>query len=307
MESSHAGQVVIVDGNGDVVASLGDPSRVIYPRSAVKPFQAVGLLRLGVPLRGSDLALASASHSGEPFHIDGVRRILDAAGLTQNDLQCPADLPYDDSTREAYLRAGGERTRILMNCSGKHAAMLWACRINGFDTSTYLQPDHELQACMKTTIAQLSAESPQPVSIDGCGAPLWGLPLVGLARGMVRLAADAHGGHVAEALRTYPEFSGGSARDVTHVMRAVPGLVAKDGAEGVQAMLYDDGHRRFGIALKVADGSQRARPIVAAATLARLGVRTPLIDEHLRQAVLGGGRPVGWAGPSAELAEFAGV
>jgi L-asparaginase II len=299
--------VVIVDQDGEIVASLGEPSRVIYPRSAVKPFQAVGLLRLGVPLHGSELALASASHSGEPFHIDGVRRILDAAGLGPEDLQCPADLPYDDTAREAYLRSGGERARIVMNCSGKHAAMLWACRINGFDTATYLEPDHEMQKTLKETIAHLSGENPDPVSTDGCGAPLWGLPLVGLARGMVALAADGHGARVAEALRAYPEFSGGSTRDVTHLMRAVPGLVAKDGAEAVQAMVYDDGQQRFGIALKVADGSQRARPIVAAAALARLGVRTPVIDEHLRGAVLGGGRPVGWASPSAALAEFASV
>ena len=305
VESSHRGHVVVVDEGGEVVAALGDPHEVIYPRSAVKPFQAVGLLRLGVPLQRSGLALASASHSGEPFHLAGVRALLAQAGLAEDALQCPADLPYDDATREQYLAAGGVRNRIVMNCSGKHAGMVWACELNGWDISTYLDPQHPLQVSLKDTIAQLTGVTPGPVSADGCGAPLWGLPLVALARGMTRLARDSDGVRVLGALRDYPEFTGGSGRDVTHLMRAVPGLVAKDGAEGVQAMTLEHGGGRYGIALKICDGSQRARPVVAAASLARLGVRAALIEDHLRSPVLGGGRPVGFIASSPTLREFA--
>ncbi len=305
VESSHRGHVVIVDEGGEVVAALGDPHEVIYPRSAVKPLQAVGLLRLGVPLQRSGLALASASHSGEPFHLAGVRALLAQAGLAEDVLQCPPDLPYDDETRQQYVAAGGVRNRVVMNCSGKHAAMVWACHLNGWDTTTYLDPRHPLQLSLKDTISQLTGVTPGPASTDGCGAPLWGLPLVALARGMTRLARDPDGARVAAAVRDYPEFTGGTGRDVTHLMRAVPGLMAKDGAEAVQAMGLEHGAGRYGIALKICDGSQRARPVVAAASLARLGVRAALIEEHLRAPVLGGGRPVGFVGCSPALREFA--
>ncbi len=301
VESQHRGHVVVVDQSGAVVAHLGDPDHVVYPRSAVKPLQAAGMLQLGLDADGSSLALAAASHSGEPFHIEGVRELLRRAGLTQSALQCPADLPYGAAAREAFLAAGSQPTPVVMNCSGKHAAMLWTCVTNGWNPEEYLLPDHPLQRYLRDTIASLAGAPAEPLSTDGCGAPLYGLPLVGLARALQAMPSTPAGARVGAAMRAYPEFVGGTDRDITHLMRGVPGLVAKDGAEAVQAMVVDVGGRRFGIGVKIEDGAQRARSVVAAATLEALGIVTPVTVEHRRQPVLGGGRPVGWIRPSAVL------
>jgi len=305
VESQHRGHVVIVAGDGDVVAGLGDPSVVIYPRSAVKPLQATGMIRAGLDLHGSDLALASSSHSGERFHVEGVRTLLDRTGLTVDALQCPPDLPYGDEVRREFVASGAMPQRVVMNCSGKHAAMLTTCVVNGWPLDTYLEPDHPLQIHLRETLGELAEAYPTPATTDGCGAPLWGLPLVALARAMVNMVSDPAGARVAEAMRQHPEYVGGTTRDVTHLMRGVPGLVAKDGAEAVQAMTVSVAGRRFGIAVKVEDGGQRARPIVAAAALARLDLDAAVITEHLTWPVLGGGRPVGRVQSSAELAQFA--
>jgi len=188
-----------------------------------------------------------------------------------------------------------------MNCSGKHAAMLWTCVINGWEPQDYLQPDHPLQRYLRDTITTLAKAPAAPTSTDGCGAPLYGLPLVGLARALQVMPSTPAGARVGAAMRAYPEFVGGTDRDVTHLMRGVPGLVAKDGAEAVQAMVVDVDGRRFGISLKIEDGAQRARSVVAAAVLEALGMVTAVTVEHRRQTVLGGGRPVGWIRPSAAL------
>ncbi len=301
VESQHRGHVVVVDQSGAVVAHLGDPDRVVYPRSAVKPLQATGMVQLGLDTDGSSLALAAASHSGEPFHIEGVRELLRRAGLTESALQCPADLPYGAAARDAFLAAGSHPAPVVMNCSGKHAAMLWTCVINGWEPQDYLQPDHPLQRYLRDTITTLAKAPAAPTSTDGCGAPLYGLPLVGLARALQVMPSTPAGARVGAAMRAYPEFVGGTDRDVTHLMRGVPGLVAKDGAEAVQAMVVDVDGRRFGISLKIEDGAQRARSVVAAAVLEALGMVTAVTVEHRRQTVLGGGRPVGWIRPSAAL------
>ncbi len=305
VESRHRGHLVVVDDAGTIGWSLGDPHQVIYPRSAVKPLQAAGMLDAGLDIDGPDLALAAASHSGEPFHIAGVRRMLLRAGLSEQELQCPPDRPYGELAREAFILAGESPSRIVMNCSGKHAAMLSTCVVNGWSTRDYLEPSHPLQQHLHHTIGVLAGCEPGPPSTDGCGAPLWGLPLVALARAMVRLPSTTSGARVAAAMSANPEYCGGTDRDVTQLMRVVPGLVAKDGAESVQAMVMEVDGRRFGVALKIEDGGQRARPVVAAATLAGLGVDAGLLADQQRQPVLGGGRPVGWLRPSSSLAEAA--
>jgi L-asparaginase II len=219
----------------------------------------------------------------------------------QSALQCPADLPYGAAARDAFLAAGSQPAPVVMNCSGKHAAMLWTCVMNGWAPEEYLRPEHPLQRYLRDTITSLAGAPAEPASTDGCGAPLYGLPLVGLARAVQVLPSTPAGGRVCAAMRAYPEFVGGTDRDVTHLMRGVPGLVAKDGAEAVQAMVIDVDGRRFGIGLKIEDGAQRARSVVAAVVLGALGVVTPVTLEHRRQPVLGGGRPVGWIRPSAAL------
>ena len=155
-----------------MVWSVGDVESPILPRSCNKPIQALGMVRAGLDLPPDLLALACASHSGEPFHIEGVRRILASAGLSEADLQTPPDYPLDDAAREQVIREGGSKAPVLMNCSGKHAAMLATCAANGWPTETYLDPEHPVQQAIAATFAELTGEPVAVTAVDGCGAPL---------------------------------------------------------------------------------------------------------------------------------------
>jgi len=284
---------VAIGADGATLLAVGRPTDPVFPRSASKPMQAAGMLALGLPLHGELLALAAASHSGESFHLDGVRRILADAGLTVDHLQTPPDLPYDPAAAQAWLRGGGGPEPLLMNCSGKHAAMLATCVVNGWDPAHYLDPSHPLQVALLATLEDLAAERVSATAVDGCGAPLWSLSLVGLARAFQASVLAAPGEparRVADAMRAHPEWVGGTGRDVTDLMRGVPGLLAKDGAEGVYAVALPDGRA---VALKIEDGADRARPVVMAAALGAVGVRADVVDRTAERPVLGGGRPVG--------------
>ena len=298
VEGHHYGSVVALDADGSVAWSMGDVEHAILPRSCNKPLQAVAMLRAGLDLDGELLALASASHSGEAFHLEGARRILSAAGLDESALQTPPDYPLDEQAREEYVRAGGEKSALAMNCSGKHAAMLATCVVNGWDTATYLDPEHPLQVAIATTFAELTGEKVEAVAVDGCGAPLLSTSLTGLARAF-RTVATATAGperRVADAIRTHPEYTSGSRRDEARLLRAVPGSIGKAGAESCYAVALADGRA---VALKTDDGAARVRPVLMAAALERLGVTDEsFVDaEAVRRTgvvqLLGGGRPVG--------------
>jgi L-asparaginase II len=293
VEGHHRGSVIALDAGGDPVLAVGEPDRPVFPRSSNKPMQAVGMLEAGLDLDGELLALACASHSGEAFHLDGVRRILAAAGLTEGALQTPPEYPVDEAEKLSYAAAGGGPTPLAMNCSGKHAAMLATCVANGWPTSTYPDPDHPLQRGLRATVERLAGEPVAAVGVDGCGAPLFALTLTGLARAFAAIATAPAGTpehRVATAIRAHPEWLGGTRRDVTRLIAGVPGLIAKDGAEGVYAAALPDGRVA---ALKVDDGGQRARPPVMVAALRALGVGAPVLDELAEAALLGGGEPVG--------------
>ncbi|HEX6517227.1 MAG TPA: asparaginase [Nocardioidaceae bacterium] len=298
VEGHHHGSVVALAPDGSVDWAVGDVESQILPRSCNKPVQALGMLRSGLDLSGELLALACASHSGEPFHIDGVRRILAGAGLDESALQTPPDYPLDDAAREALIRDGGQRTSIAMNCSGKHAAMLATCVTNGWDTGSYRDPDHPLQKAIIDTFEDLTGEPVETVAVDGCGAPLLATSLVGLARAFRRLATAEEGPEaaVATAIREHPEYVSGTRRDEARLVRAVPGAIGKAGAESCYAVALRDG-RAF--ALKVDDGAARARPVVMAAALERSGVTgldgvdAEAVRETGTAVLLGGGRPVG--------------
>jgi len=293
VESVHHGSVVALDANGSTLLAVGDVTGAMFPRSSSKPIQALAMLRAGLELDGELLALAAASHSGEPFHLEGVQRILAGAGLTEQDLQNTPDLPYDDSERRAWIASGREATALAQNCSGKHAAMLAACVAAGWDLATYREPQHPLQQLMERTLADLSGERVAATGIDGCGAPVMAVSLTGLARAFSRLAS-AHPGsdeaRVADAIRAFPQWLGGTGRDVTSLISGVPGLIAKDGAESVYAVGLADGRA---VALKIADGGHRARPVVMAAALRRLGLHADVLDELAHARVLGHGIEVG--------------
>ncbi len=191
VEGRHYGSWVALNADGTVGESAGDVEGPMLPRSCNKPLQAQGMLEAGLELDGELLALACASHSGEPFHIEGVRRILASAGLSEDALQTPPGWPLDDDCRESLLRAGESQSPILMNCSGKHAAMLATCVANDWPIDSYLEPDHPLQQAITTTFSRLTGEPVGAVAVDGCGAPLLATSLTGLARAFSKLATGS--------------------------------------------------------------------------------------------------------------------
>jgi L-asparaginase II len=273
VEGHHYGSAVALDADGTVTYERGDVESPILPRSCNKPLQAVGMLRAGLELDGELLALACASHSGEDFHLDGVRRILASAGLDESALQTPPGWPLDDDARDRLIRDGGTKTPLHMNCSGKHAAMLATCVARGWPTATYRDPAHPLQQAIAETFAELTGEPVTHVAVDGCGAPLLSTSLHGLARAFSAVATSDRPAErrVAESIRSHPEHVSGSARDELALLRAIPGAIAKAGAESCYAVALADG-RAF--AVKTDDGAPRARPVVMAALLRRVGADT---------------------------------
>jgi L-asparaginase II len=298
VEGHHYGSIVALAADGSVDWSVGQVGVPVLPRSSNKPVQALAMLELGLDLAPELVALACASHSGEPFHLEGVRRILASADLDESALQTPPDYPLDDAAREAVVRGGGARSPILMNCSGKHAAMLATCVLQGWDTATYLEPDHPLQQAIATTFARLTGEPVTTVAVDGCGAPLLSTSLTGLARAFAALATATDGPErrVADAIRQHPEHVSGTTRDELRLHRAVPGLIGKAGAESCYAIALPDGRAW---ALKTDDGAARVRPVLMAEALRRSGVLAEegvdaaAVEETGRHELLGGGKPVG--------------
>ncbi|MFI9726979.1 asparaginase [Streptomyces sp. NPDC052092] len=301
VEGVHYGSVVVLDGDGRVRFRLGDPEAAFYPRSALKPLQAVAMVREGLPLDGELLSLAAASHSGEERHLAGARRILARAGLAEDRLLNVPDLPFDPVVRDTWVRAGRAPSRLAQNCSGKHAAMLYTATLNGWSLDDYLDPAHPLQRAIAETVEDLTGRRVAAVTVDGCGAPLFAVSLEGLARAAARITTAAPGipeARVADAMRAHAEMASGSGRDVAALMRSVPGLLAKDGFEGVQMAALPDGRA---VAVKIADGAGRARIPVAAAALAQAGVDPALLADFTGETVLGGGRPVGGIRPVRAL------
>jgi L-asparaginase II len=290
-ESRHRGAVAALAADGTQVIGMGGTAVPVFPRSANKPLQAVGMLRCRLDLHGELLALAAASHSGEDFHVDGVRKILSGAGLGEDSLRCPPAFPLDLDAARRLIASGGEASRIRMNCSGKHAAMLATCVQNGWPTESYLAQGHPLQQEILRTVEELAGERVTATGVDGCGAPLFALTLAGLARAfraMVLAAPDTPERRVAEAMLAYPAWISGTHRDERLLMDAVPGLLIKGGAEGVAGFAFTDG--RAG-AVKIEDGMGRGRIPVVVAALRLLGAVVP--DEFATVPVTGGDVVVG--------------
>jgi L-asparaginase II len=301
VEGIHYGSVAVLGPDGEVDFQLGDIEAAFYPRSALKPVQAVAMVRAGLPLDGGLLSLAAASHSGQEQHLAGARRILELGGCGEGDLRNVPDMPLDAAERDAWVRAGRPASRLAQNCSGKHAAMLCTARLNGWSLDDYLDPAHPLQQAIAETVEDLTGQRVAKVTVDGCGAPLFSVSLHGLARATARIVTAAPGtpeARVADAMRGHAEMASGSGRDVAELMRAVPGLLAKDGYEGVEAAALPDGRA---IAVKIADGATRARIPVAAAALGRAGVDPALLTAFAGEPLLGGGKAVGSIRPVRAL------
>lgn len=284
-ESLHHGAGVAVGADGTILAAVGDPTLVVYPRSSLKPMQADAMVALGLELPDELLAVACASHDGAPMHLAAVAAILSAFGLSEADLQNTPSRPLCDPC------SAEPPSSLRQNCSGKHAAMLATCVVRGWPTTSYLDADHPLQVAITAHLHDLGC-AVHHLGVDGCGAPTHALALDDLARVFGTLASgDAA---VARAMRAHPAMVGGVERDVSLWMGAVPGLMAKEGAAGVMAAGPGDGS---GVAFKIADGSDPARRAVTPEALRHLGVDVDGAGADTRDRVvvpmLGHGEPVG--------------
>ena len=295
IESRHLGAAVVLGADGSALRSLGDSSALIYPRSSLKLLQAIAVLRSGLDLDGEQLVLAAASHGGTPDHVRVVAQILADAGLDESALQCPADWPLDRPARHSVVAAGGGTSRIMMNCSGKHASFLAASARRGWPTDNYLDPTHPLQRVILETVQGLTGEPVEHSGVDGCGAPLHAVTLTGLARSVAHIArpADDHTSRLSRAILAHPWALDGHGRANTVAVQEL-GVIAKGGAEGVMVMGTADG---VAVAVKILDGSMRATTLVAVELLASVGAvdrnAASTVVELTTERVLGAGEPVG--------------
>ena len=286
VESKHFGHLIALDKDGKRVLTKGDPNAFIYPRSAIKSIQASAMVRKGLVQEVRHLALICASHSGSKAHQDGALEILRGAGLTENALQCIADRPIGVQERKEWGEK--EPTRLAMNCSGKHAGMLATCVANNWPIENYLSQDHPLQLAIKEEFENLAGEKISKISVDGCGAPLFLISMQGLANAFYNLAISNDPVHkqVVAACLAFPEMVAGIGRSDTELMKTVPGLFLKIGAEGVQAAFLPDGRT---VVFKVSDGSERAHQVILQSAFEKLGAKF----EVKHPEVLGGGKVIG--------------
>ncbi len=278
VESRHRVVVAVVDGSGELIASHGNPDLVIPPRSAVKSLQALPLIATGAAdafdFSPAELAVACASHSGEPGHLETVAALLGRLGLDESDLECGASLPLDERASEAFLAAGDRPRPLAHNCSGKHAGFLALARHLGVETRGYVEPDHPVQQRVLDAVAGACGVDVGEVGIDGCGAPVLSMPLRALAAGFASMVdpASRHAEparRVRAAIAAEPWFVAGTARVDTRLGAALGdrGYV-KTGAEGVYGAALVDGG--VGIALKALDGAKRAAEVAIVEVLRHL-------------------------------------
>jgi L-asparaginase II len=286
VESVHRGYLVALNSDGSVNLALGTSEQLIFPRSTIKSIQGAAMVRAGLKLEPRLLALGCSSHSGSEEHLTAVREILAMAKLDESALQCMLDKPLGEPERRAW----GDKpaTRISMNCSGKHAAMLLTCVTNGWPIENYLDPAHPLQVAIKAELEALAGETITLTSTDGCGAPLFLISVLGLARAIraITISTDPIHQSVLDAARAFPEMVAGKGRLTTQMIEAVPGLYMKDGAEAVEVASMPDGRT---LVFKVSDGSLRPFRVLVHAGLKRLGIDSPYEAEN----VLGGDRIIG--------------
>lgn len=307
IESRHVGAAIVLDAEGTTITALGDTAAPILPRSSMKPIQALACLTAGAPLEGERLGLATASHAGTDRHVSVVRDILDAAALGEDALGCPPAWPSDQATRDELVRGGTGPSRIRMNCSGKHAAMLLTCAVSGWPTDGYLDPGHPLQQHIREVAERLVGERPAVTAVDGCGAPVFTMSLGGLARAIHRIGTSSERSPFAlhrsaatlmRAVRQSPWTIDGPGRADTVVIERL-GVFAKLGAEGVMVMVAPNGTT---VALKVLDGSGRAATAVALRLLERQGAlaASDVADAmtKLSLSVVGGEQVVGAIRPA---------
>lgn len=282
-ESVHHGALVVLDENGSVAFAIGDPSVEVFGRSAWKPFQAAVMVDAGLRVPSDQLAVVAGSHSGRREHQSLVLAVLASAGLDETSLRNAPEAPFAAGRTEV--------SRIAANCSGKHAGMLATSVARGWSTDEYLSSNHPVQLAIVSRAAELGAGSARFAGADGCGAPAIISSLVELAHAMRSIATGASNGYAAvrDAMLMHPELVAGPGRYATMVMTARPGVLAKDGAEGVITLGSASGRA---LAMKIADGNTRAwGPILStllAADIRDAAMPSMRVDRLLEAAAAAG-------------------
>ncbi|MFQ5785925.1 MAG: asparaginase [Alphaproteobacteria bacterium] len=294
IESRHRASCAVADGSGRIVHRWGDVGQAVYPRSAIKSIQAIPLVESGAAerfdLSAAELALACASHGGEPMHIEAVEAWLARLGLGADDLECGAHPPSHAPSAEALWRSGATPNAVHNNCSGKHAGMLTTARHLGEPTAGYIRHDHPVQQRVARVIGEMTDVdmTRAPRGIDGCSIPTYAIPLGAFATAMARLAdpaklADGRADaieRIKAAIVARPEMVAGTGRFCSALIRESGGrIITKTGAEGVYAAALPD--LGLGVALKVEDGAGRASSVALAAVLRRLGALDDALAERL--------------------------
>ena len=315
VESIHRGHLIVVDGEGETIASLGDPETVTFFRSSAKPFQTIPFLTSGAAEKfgfsEKEVALACGSHSGEIFHVETVRKMLDKIGLGEDDLQCGAHLPFNEKRAEEMIKASEKPTQLHNNCSGKHSAMLGEAKYCGANIENYFKLDNPVQQKILETVSLFSDVPKEEIKIgiDGCAAPNFALPISAMAKSFARLVFPPESFDektrkacqiVVSAMTNYPEMIGGTERLDTILMQTLQGkIISKVGAEGVYTagvLPSKKWKTGLGIAFKIEDGEdKRARPVVAIELLRQLGILeaeslkqfSPMMIENRRGDVVG--------------------
>ncbi|MFS0727085.1 asparaginase [Paenibacillus sp. 1P07SE] len=327
IENVHVGHAAVTDAEGRLLAWAGDPGAAVYMRSTAKPVQALPALLHGtfeqLEWGDEELALMTASHRGEPAHIGVLERMLAASGVSESDLGLPETLPTEESARERLLLEGGRRRRIFHNCAGKHIGLLAVCRQQQWPMENYMSPGHPVQVEILNHVAELAGLEPSAVgrATDGCGFPVFALPLWRIALVYARLAAPPAGritgpvhaalGRIASAMRAAPRLVEGAGRLATTLLDG--GVIAKSGAQGIFGLALPA--LRIGVAVKIGDGSEAALPAVVASLLRSLaasplagheslaieGVCSTVLQEHPGTVLSDRGEPVGLIEPTIKL------
>jgi L-asparaginase II len=286
VESLHLGHLIVLNSDGTTYLSKGSPELAFYPRSAVKSLQASAMLKAGLTVSDEELAIICASHSGNQIHIDLVTKMLEKRNIPLSALKNATDKPLGEKEKISWGDKPG--TQLTQNCSGKHAGMLITCQQNDWDLDTYLEMNHPLQIAIKNEIELLAGEKVSASTFDGCGASLFAISLTGLAKAISTLVKsnEAIYKQIVTVCTKYPELVAGEGRLTTRMMRAVPGLFMKEGAEGIEVCALSDGRV---IAIKIIDGSWRPVAPIIMEVFKRWGVSMP--DESVK--IYGGSSVIG--------------
>ncbi|MFC7681074.1 asparaginase [Paenibacillus sp. GCM10028914] len=297
LENVHYGAISVVDESGKLLYSAGDPEHMTFLRSAAKPFQAIPVMKRSIDekfgLTGEEAALFAASHRGEKFHIDALESLLNKTGIGEEELHCCPNYPLNEEAKAERLRKNEAKRRIFHNCSGKHAGLIALCKYQGWDTKTYYQLDHPVQQEIIETVA-LFADVPKErigIGIDGCGLPIFAMPLSSIALSYLKLACPEliqneetrlAAKRISKLMNDHPNMIADT-RFVCSTLLKDPNLTAKGGAKGV----YGIGLRkeRIGISLKVSDGSEQVWPSIIASILELIDYRNERTIDSLYELV----------------------